>query len=50
VRWNGEPFWTAFSRYDMREETVAAGFAAERSFAEHVRTPSGVSYVFGARA
>lgn len=50
VRWNGEPFWTAFSRYDMRDEIVAAGFERDRSFAEHVRTPSGVSYVFGARA
>ncbi len=50
VRWNGEPFWTAFAGYDMREEIVAAGFAPSLSFAEHVRTPSGVSYVFGARA
>jgi len=46
--WNGEPFWSAFAEYDMREQLIAAGFSAERVFAEHVRSGGGVSYVFGA--
>lgn len=47
-RWNGEPFWSAFAEYDMREQLLAAGFAAESVFAEHVKSGGGVSYVFGA--
>lgn len=47
-RWNGEPFWSAFAEYDMREQMIAAGFVAERVFAEHVASGGGVSYVFGA--
>lgn len=51
VRWNGEPFWTAFAERDMRAEIVAAGFAPERSFAEHRGRPGGnIAYVFGAQA
>lgn len=47
-RWNGEPFWSQFARCDMREEIIAAGFAPETVFAEHVAAAGGVSYVFGA--
>lgn len=50
VRWNGEPFWTAFAECDMRREIVAAGFDPDRSFAEHVPRPGGAWYVFGAAA
>jgi SAM-dependent methyltransferase len=51
VRWNGEPFWTAFAQYDMREEVVAAGFDPARTFAEHVaKSGAAPAYVFGARA
>ena len=51
VRWNGEPFWTAFAQYDMREEIVAAGFDAALTFAEHVSKPGAApAYLFGARA
>jgi hypothetical protein len=34
----------------MRREIIAAGFAPERSFAEHVPRPGGAWYVFGASA
>ena len=50
VRWNGEPFWSGFAERDMFEEIVAAGFAPDRSFAEHLNRPGGASYVFGAVA
>ena len=51
VRWNGEPFWTAFAQYDMREEIVAAGFDPEKAFAEHVaKAGAAPAYLFGARA
>ena len=50
VRWNGEPFWTAFAERDMKREIVAAGFDEAKSFAEHVARPVGAWYVFGARA
>jgi len=50
VRWNGEPFWTAFAERDMQREIVAAGFEPERSFAEHVARPAGAWYVFGGTA
>jgi SAM-dependent methyltransferase len=50
VRWNGEPFWTAFAECDMKREIVAAGFDDAKSFAEHVARPVGAWYVFGARA
>ncbi|MCS6946978.1 MAG: class I SAM-dependent methyltransferase [Steroidobacteraceae bacterium] len=50
VQWNGEPFWAAFARIDMRAAIVAAGFDPATTFAEHRARPgSGVSYVFGAR-
>ncbi len=49
VQWNGEPFWAAFARLDMREEIIAAGFDADKSFAEHMsRSGAGPAYVFGA--
>ncbi len=48
VRWNGEPFWTAFAERDMGREIVAAGFDPSCSFAEHVAHAGGVSHVFGA--
>jgi len=48
VRWNGEPFWTAFAERDMKREIVAAGFEEAQSFAEHVARPVGAWYVFGA--
>ena len=49
VRWNGEAFWMAFAELDMRQEIIAAGFAPENSFAEHVLRPgAGPAYVFGA--
>jgi len=49
VVWNGEPFWTEFAHLDMRQAIIDAGFAAERSFAEHVgRGGGGAYYVFGA--
>jgi SAM-dependent methyltransferase len=47
VRWNGEPFWTAFAERDMKREIVAAGFDESRAFAEHVLRPGGAWYVFG---
>jgi SAM-dependent methyltransferase len=50
VRWNGEPFWTAFAEHDMKREIVAAGFDESRAFAEHVTRPGGAWYVFGAKA
>lgn len=50
VRWNGEPFWTAFAERDMRREIVAAGFDESRAFAERVARPGGAWYVFGAMA
>ena len=50
VRWNGEPFWTGFSERDMRREIVAAGFAADRSFADYTSKTGGAFYAFGARA
>lgn len=51
VRWNGEPFWTGFAERDMREQIIAAGFDAARTFAEHQRLSGGnESYVFGATA
>ena len=51
VRWNGEPFWTAFAQYDMGEEIIAAGFDPARVFAEHVAKPGAApAYVFGAGA
>ena len=48
VRWNGEPFWTAFAERDMRAEIVAAGFDPALAFATHESRPGGVWYVFGA--
>ena len=49
VRWNGEPFWTAFAETDMRAEMIAAGFPPQAVFAEHrSRKGGGVAYVFGA--
>lgn len=49
VRWNGEPFWTAFAQLDMREQIIAAGFDPQASFAEHVARPGASPvYVFGA--
>jgi SAM-dependent methyltransferase len=48
VRWNGEPFWTAFAERDMRAEIIAAGFEPERTFAAHETRPGGTWYVFGA--
>jgi SAM-dependent methyltransferase len=48
VRWNGEPFWTAFAERDMRAEIIAAGFEAGQVFAAHESRPGGVWYVFGA--
>ena len=49
VRWNGEPFWTAFAETDMLEEIVRAGFDPSRSFAEHLAKPGATTaYVFGA--
>lgn len=49
VRWNGEPFWAAFAELDMKQEIIAAGFAAADSFAEHViRAGAAPAYVFGA--
>jgi ubiquinone/menaquinone biosynthesis C-methylase UbiE len=49
VRWNGEPFWTAFAEIDMRAQMLAAGFDAARIFANYRAKPgAGVSYVFGA--
>jgi SAM-dependent methyltransferase len=51
VLWNGEPFWTGFAQADMAREIVAAGFAAETTFADYVQKPgaAGAHYVFGAR-
>ena len=49
VRWNGEPFWTAFAQQDMREQIIAAGFDPSLSFAEHLgKEGGGAVYVFGA--
>ena len=50
VRWNGEPFWTAFAERDMKREIVAAGFDEAQAFATHVLRPGGATYVFGAMA
>jgi SAM-dependent methyltransferase len=50
VRWNGEPFWTAFAETDMQAAMIAAGFPAQSVFAEHRgRAGGGTAYVFGAR-
>ncbi len=50
VGWKGEPFWAAFAELDMKQQIVAAGFSAERSFAEHVARPGAApAYVFGAQ-
>ena len=51
VQWNGEPFWSGFGATDMRAALVAAGFARDASFAEHIAKQGGLGawYVFGAR-
>lgn len=48
VKWNGEPFWTGFAETDMRAAIEAAGFAAERCFADYALRPGGATYIFGA--
>ncbi len=50
VRWNGEPFWTAFAERDMQREIVAAGFEDSKAFAVHLSKPGGAWYAFGAHA
>ena len=45
---NGEPFWTGYADLDMRAELIAAGFDADKAFAEYDPLGQGEYHIFGA--
>ena len=50
VQNNGEPYWTGFADRDMKTDLVAAGFEADKVFADYEPLGKGVYYFFGGEA